>query len=71
MLTRKKYELLMFNHERLKESGTTALLCTGRPEDIRLDGWLYLGAERQERCGSLAELQSRLSPEEVAHALPA
>lgn len=34
---------------RLKASNTTVLLCTGRPEDITLDGWLRLEPRRQRR----------------------
>ncbi|WDK30478.1 ABC transporter ATP-binding protein [Xanthomonas campestris] len=34
---------------RLKATGTTALLCTGRPEDITLDGWFRLQPEQQQR----------------------
>ncbi|MCE4304039.1 ABC transporter ATP-binding protein/permease, partial [Xanthomonas hortorum pv. vitians] len=41
---------------RLKEAGTTVLLCTGRPEDITLDGWFHLQPERQQRFATRAEL---------------
>ena len=40
----------------LKAAGTTVLLCTGRPEDIALDGWFHLEPDRQRRfdsCGAL------------------
>ena len=37
---------------RLKATGTTVLLCTGRPEDIALDGWFQLGPRRQQRFAS-------------------
>jgi putative ABC transport system ATP-binding protein len=40
----------------LKKAGTTVLLCTGRPEDITLDGWLHLEAHRQRRFASCADL---------------
>ncbi len=33
----------------LKAAQTTTLLCTGRPEDIRLDGWFQLDPRRQRR----------------------
>jgi putative ABC transport system ATP-binding protein len=41
----------------LKEDGTTTLVITGRPEDITLDGWFWLGATGQRRCASEAELR--------------
>lgn len=41
---------------RLKAAGTTVLLCTGRPEDITLDGWFHLQPERQQRFATRAEL---------------
>lgn len=34
---------------RLKAASTTVLLCTGRPEDITLDGWFRLEPQRQQR----------------------
>ncbi|MEG3175455.1 ABC transporter ATP-binding protein [Sphingomonas sp. RB3P16] len=34
---------------RLKAANTTVLLCTGRPEDITLDGWFRLEPHRQRR----------------------
>ncbi len=40
----------------LKAAGTTALLCTGRPEDIVLDGWFHLEPDRQRRFDSCAAL---------------
>ncbi len=40
----------------LKPAGTTVLLCTGRPEDLVLDGWFHLEPDRQRRFGSCAEL---------------
>ena len=33
----------------LKAAQTTTLLCTGRPEDISLDGWFQLEPRRQRR----------------------
>ncbi len=41
---------------RLKAAGTTTLLCTGRPEDITLDGWLRLEPHRQRRFPRCADL---------------
>ena len=40
----------------LKAAGTTVLLCTGRPEDIVLDGWFHLEPDRQRRFASCADL---------------
>ncbi|PTQ59366.1 putative ABC transport system ATP-binding protein [Sphingomonas aurantiaca] len=40
----------------LKAPGTTVLLCTGRPEDIALDGWFHLEPGRQRRFDSCAAL---------------
>ncbi|KHM91598.1 ABC transporter ATP-binding protein, partial [Xanthomonas vesicatoria] len=51
---------------RLKEAGTTVLLCTGRPEDITLDGWFRLQPERQQRYATRAELIA--STQEATHA---
>ncbi|WP_309698359.1 MULTISPECIES: ABC transporter ATP-binding protein [unclassified Sphingomonas] len=42
----------------LKTHGTTVLLCTGRPEDLTLDGYLYLGLTEQRRFDHLADLQA-------------
>jgi putative ABC transport system ATP-binding protein len=56
---------------RLKPAGTTVLLCTGRPDAIELDGWLWLGGEEQRRFGSQAELASFLADREAARAVPA
>lgn len=36
----------------LKDAGTTVLLSTGRPEDLTLDNYFYLGCDRQQRCAS-------------------
>lgn len=41
---------------RLKAARTTTLLCTGRPEDISLDGWFHLQPHRQRRFASRADL---------------
>lgn len=49
-------ERLIAALRRLKAGGTTVLLCTGRPEDLRLDGFLYLGLRDQRRCARLEEL---------------
>jgi putative ABC transport system ATP-binding protein len=40
----------------LKAAGTTVLLCTGRPEDIALDGWFHLEPDRQRRFDNCAAL---------------
>lgn len=42
----------------LKAHGTTVLLCTGRPEDLELDGYLHLGMTEQRRFERLADLQA-------------
>ncbi len=42
----------------LKSHGTTVLLCTGRPEDLELDGYLHLGMTEQRRFDRLADLQA-------------
>lgn len=42
----------------LRESSTTVIVCTGRPEAITRDGWMWLGAARQPRFASVAELQA-------------
>jgi putative ABC transport system ATP-binding protein len=55
---------------RLKAHGTTVLLCTGRPEDLQLDGYLYLGTTSQRRCATLEELRA-VSAQEGAHAASA
>lgn len=44
----------------LKERGTTTLLCTGRPEDLTLDGWFHLGLTEQRRFATLHELREAL-----------
>ncbi len=49
----------------LKEHGTTVLLCTGRPEDMELDGYLYLGLTEQRRFDQLADLQSAYRREDA------
>jgi putative ABC transport system ATP-binding protein len=55
------YDLIPTNRlaevlRRLKGAGTTVLLCTGRPEDIALDGWFHLEPYRQRRLTSCAGL---------------
>lgn len=55
----------------LRDSGTSVILCTGRPEAIPLDGWMWLGARRQQRFASLAELQTFEQSRAGAHAVPA
>jgi putative ABC transport system ATP-binding protein len=47
----------------LKDHGTTVLLCTGRPEDLVLDGYLYLGLTEQRRFDTLAGLQAACNRE--------
>jgi putative ABC transport system ATP-binding protein len=42
----------------LKAHGTTVILCTGRPEDLALDGFLHLGMTQQRRFDALADLQA-------------
>jgi putative ABC transport system ATP-binding protein len=46
--------------ERLKAAGTTVLVCTSRPGDFALDGWLWLGRQEQIRFASTAELQAHV-----------
>ncbi|KTT76823.1 ABC transporter transmembrane domain-containing protein [Sphingomonas endophytica] len=48
----------------LKAHGTTVLLCTGRPEDLTLDGYLHLGLTEQRRFERLADLQAAISRED-------
>jgi putative ABC transport system ATP-binding protein len=55
----------------LKQNGTTTLVITGRPEDIALDGWFWLGATAQRRCDSQAELRAVALAEEGGRAVPA
>jgi putative ABC transport system ATP-binding protein len=52
----------------LRSSGTTVLLCTGRPEAITLDGWFWLGRAGQRRFDSLDGLQSFLAERARSHA---
>ena len=49
----------------LKDHGTTVLLCTGRPEDMELDGYLYLGLTEQRRFDRLADLETAYSREDA------
>ncbi|AHE53404.1 ABC transporter ATP-binding protein [Sphingomonas sanxanigenens DSM 19645 = NX02] len=55
----------------LKPKGTTVLLCTRRPEDLHLDGFLYLGLSGQRRFASLADLRTATRHEEDDNAVPA
>ena len=54
--------------KRLKDVGTTALLVTGRPEDIRLDGWFWLGRDNQRRFDSVEALVAQAGQVEADHA---
>ncbi|WP_294305172.1 ABC transporter ATP-binding protein [uncultured Sphingomonas sp.] len=49
----------------LRAHGTTVLLCTGRPEDMELDGYLYLGLTEQRRFEQLADLQNAYRREDA------
>ncbi|WP_031340498.1 ABC transporter ATP-binding protein, partial [Xanthomonas maliensis] len=53
--------------QRLKHAGTTTLLCTGRPEDITLDGWFRLAPQQQQRFASRDALVT-LTQQEAGHA---
>ncbi|MGN7160517.1 ABC transporter ATP-binding protein [Sphingomonas sp. SAFR-052] len=53
----------------LKRYGTTVLLCTGRPDDLLLDGFLYLGMKEQRRFTSLDDLRGAYM-QGGTHALP-
>lgn len=55
----------------LRSSATSIILCTGRPEAIQLDGWIWLGAKRQPRFSSLAEMQAFERERAEAYAAPA
>jgi putative ABC transport system ATP-binding protein len=55
----------------LRETGTTTLLCTGRPEALTLDGWFWLGRHEQRRFESLSQLQNYLAEREGYHAASA
>lgn len=55
----------------LRQSGTTVLLFTGRPEAIKLDGWFWLGRTGQKRFDTLAALQNLLRERGEAHAAQA
>ena len=55
----------------LKAAGTTTLLCTGRPEDVALDGWFHLGLTAQRRFATLEALRAHLGWREGADAVPA
>jgi putative ABC transport system ATP-binding protein len=56
---------------RLKAAGTTILLFTGRPEDMALEGWFWLGADGQRRFETRDALIAHANGEEAGHALPA
>lgn len=47
----------------LKAHGTTVLLFTGRPEDLELDGFLYLGMTQQRRFENLTDLKAAVQQE--------
>lgn len=55
----------------LRETGTTTLLCTGRPEALTLDGWFWLGRHEQRRFESISQLQFHLAEREGYHAASA
>lgn len=54
----------------LKGAQTTVLLCTGRPEDISLDGWFQLDLRRQRRFDTCDALIAAMRKEgtDVVHA---
>lgn len=54
----------------LKTHGTTVLVCTSRPQDLALDGYLYLGRRKQCRCESAADLR-HIAGQEGSHAVSA
>lgn len=56
--------------DRVRDAGTTAILFTRRPEDVRLDGWLWVGRQRQERVADAATLSARMMAAEAVDALP-
>lgn len=58
-------ERLLAALRELKAHGTTVLLCTGRPEDLALDGFFYLGLTEQRRFAELADLKAFVSREGV------
>lgn len=53
--------------QQLKAHGTTVLICTGRPDAIALDGYLFLGMKEQRRCESAADLEY-VAGQEADHA---
>lgn len=55
--------------DRLKPAGTTVLIFSHRPEEIELDGYLWLGRRQQERVADARALTSRVRRMEVGHAL--
>ena len=50
--------------DQLREAGTTVLLCTGRPEALELDGWMWLGEREQRRFVSHAALRDFVAARE-------
>ena len=48
----------------LREAGTTVLLCTGRPEALELDGWMWLGEREQERFSNHDALRDFIAARE-------
>ena len=56
--------------DQLRTSETTVLLFSNRPEEIVLDGYLWLGRKRQERVANPEALAARTGGVEVNDALP-
>ena len=56
--------------DQLRTSETTVLLFSNRPEEIALDGYLWLGRKRQERVADPEALVARSRGVEVNDALP-
>ena len=54
----------------LKAAQTTTLLCTGRPEDISLDGWFHLAPQQQRRFDTREALiaAARKEADDAVHA---
>ena len=55
----------------LRESGTTVLQFTRRPEDLVRDRYLWVGQREQRFCGSSAEMIAVARSEGGSDALPA
>lgn len=53
---------------RLRETGTTVLVSTGRPAELSLDGWMWIGTHDQQRFGSAGQLEAFLKAREARHA---